>query len=529
MRIGLGCMRLDDDAVIEAALDAGVTWLDTAHAYEGNEARLARRLRAGVRVVSKVGMTRPGGAWVPDGRAKTILEQARESHARLGRAPDVLMLHAPDPNVPLATSVRALMKARDEGLARAIGLSNPSRRDLDELEAASELAAVEVALGPKHDASARAGMLAWCKERGLLLFAHSPLGGVVHAPKLARDTALAAVARRRSATAAEVMLAYLLALGPHVVPLPGARRVERVASLVRAAALVLDEEDLALLDARFAGLGAARNPLPPPSAPTAEVVIVMGVAGAGKSTLMSRFEGYERLNRDLLGGTLAGVAKKLEAVLAAGAARVVLDNTYLSRASRSDVVRVAHRAGAAVRCIHLDVSLADARVNVANRMLERHGALLAGPELRAKKDPNLLLPGSVAIMHRTLERPSPDEGFASIETIPFARRPGSGRPAAAVPLENLAALADVPPGVPVLVFGWTADEASARAKVAGRDVELLLCPHPDGPPVCWCRPPLPGLWLAFARKYGVDAQASTMFASSPAHRTMANELGMKVR
>jgi diketogulonate reductase-like aldo/keto reductase len=398
-------MRLDDDAVIEAAIDAGIEWLDTAHAYEGNEARIARVLEARrARVITKVGMTRPAGAWVPDGRAKTVLEQARESHARLGRAPDLLMLHAPDPSVPLATSVRALARARDEGLAHAIGLSNPSRRDLDELTV--PIAAIEVALGPKHDAAARAGMLAWCKERKVRVFAHSPLGGVAHASKLAKDTVLSAIAKRLGATAAEVMLAYLAALG--AIPIPGARRLESVASLARASSLRLAEEELVLLDARFPGLAVARSGLRPPADPTAEVVLVMGLAGAGKSSLMTRFPEHERLNRDLLGGTLAGVAKRLEAALARGATRVVLDNTYLSRAARSDVVRVAHRAGAAVKCIHLEISLADARINVANRMLERYDALLGAREMKAKRDPNLLLPTSLAAMHRQLERPSPD-------------------------------------------------------------------------------------------------------------------------
>lgn len=537
--VGLGCMRLDADVVLASAVEAGLSWLDTAHAYEGSEERIARVLAAaepsitsGVRIITKVGMTRPGGAWVPDGRARTILEQARESAARLGRAPELLLLHAPDPGVPLATSLRALARARDEGLARAIGLSNPTRRDLDELHLADGtgmggIAAIEVALGPKHDAAARSGMLSWCAARGVPVFAHSPLGGPQHAGKLGRDTVLGAVARRHEVTAAEVMLAYLVSLG--VVPLPGARRAETVASAARAGNLRLEAEDLALLDARFPGL--CRTPVRPPPSPSAEVVLVMGIAGAGKSSLLSRFEGHERLNRDLLGGTLAGVARRLEATLARGATRVVLDNTYLSRASRSDVVRVAHRAGAWVRCVHVDISLADARINVVNRMLERHGELLAGRELRAKKDPNLLLPGSLATMHRQIERPSDDEGFSGIETIPFTRRAGSGRAGIAVPLERIDAVRELPRDVPILVFGWRpdADEPALRSRLPeDRLVELAICRHPDGPPSCWCRPPLPGLWLAFARKHGADAFASTMLAVSTAHRTMANELGLRV-
>ncbi|MBX3229955.1 MAG: aldo/keto reductase [Labilithrix sp.] len=542
MRIGLGCMRLEEDAVVAAAIARGVVWLDTARAYEGSEERIARVLsslappdRERVRVVTKVGMSRPGGAWVADGRARTILEQARASVGALGRPPEVLMLHAPDPRVPLATSVRALVRAKEEGLARSIGLSNPSRRDLDELPSDAPIRAIEVALGPKHDAAARAGMIAWCRARDATLFAHSPLGGVAHAPRLARDQVLAAVAARRGATAAQVMLAYLLALDDRVVVLPGARRVETAAGAAFAGELTLTEEDLAALDERFPKLG--RRPPAPPVEPVAEVAIVMGIAGAGKSTLAERWDGWERLNRDTLGGSLAGIAKRLEARLAAGATRVVLDNTYLTRSARSEVVRVAHRAGASVRCVHLDVSLADARINVATRMLERHGALLGGRELaaRAREDPGLLLPAPLARMERQLERPAEDEGFTSIETIAFARTHAGATGGVVIGLDDDVTRA--PAEGPLLVLGWRpgADEAwcastleRIRSAVPGREVELGVCTHADGPPSCWCRPPLPGLWLAFARRRGLDPRASTFVVSTASHRTMATELGLRV-
>src|SRR5688572_29198678 len=111
-------MRLDDATgrtTIDAALQAGITLFDTARAY-GNE-----HLLAGVtaRLQTKCGMRRPEGKWVPDGRATAILDDARASVAMLGRI-DTLLLHAPDPRTPLETSVRALARARDEGLARRI-------------------------------------------------------------------------------------------------------------------------------------------------------------------------------------------------------------------------------------------------------------------------------------------------------------------------------------------------------------------------------------------------------------------------
>jgi aryl-alcohol dehydrogenase-like predicted oxidoreductase len=87
LRIGLGCMRLDpdDSATVEAAVAAGITVFDTARAYEGGEALLARVLRdtTGARIVTKGGMSRPNGAWVPDGRAKAIRAECEASLAAL--------------------------------------------------------------------------------------------------------------------------------------------------------------------------------------------------------------------------------------------------------------------------------------------------------------------------------------------------------------------------------------------------------------------------------------------------------------
>ena len=577
-RVALGCMRLSTDAdrddaralaTITAALEGGATWLDTGRAYVRddselghNERLVARALgsRAGVRIVTKCGMTRPGGRWEPDGRARVIVEGARASARELGRAPDVLLLHAPDPRVPLATSVRALVRAKSEGLARAIGVSNVTRRQLESLPPAIELGAVEVALGAFDDAAARGGVLAWCKERGVTVLAYAPLGGPARAGRLERDPILRAIASRHAgATPATIVISYLLAVSDVIVPVVGARRPETARTALAAERIVLDDSDLAKLDARFPGLGMTRRPVqrPSPESASAEVVVVMGVAGAGKTRLAESFvaRGYERLNRDTLGGTLAGIARRLEERLAAGARKIVLDNTYVTRASRSEVVRIAHASGASVRCIHLEAPSHEAQVNVAWRMLERHGELLGGAELakRARKDAGLFAPGVLARMVRQLERPSDDEGFGSIEHLPFTREhpPGPGSSGVAIPIELVledragalvpragggAALARVPPSAPVLLYGWRhgIDEgwrttaAAVVAEIAPeRMLEIGVCPHPAGPAVCWCRPPLPGLWLAFARRHRIDPRVSLFVTTTPAHRAMARALGVK--
>ena len=580
MRLALGCMRLstdgvlDDDGAIEvivAAIASGVDVLDTARSYGpardgvvtlGHAERLVARALAqsgrteAVRVVTKCGMRREGEAWVPDGRASAILEDAAASAEALGRPPDVLLLHAPDPRTPLATSLRALMRAKEEGLARAIGLSNVGRKEIVAAEA--PLSVVEVALGAFDDGPTRGGVVEACAARGIEVFAHAPFGGPKRASRLARDGVLAAQASRLGTTAHVLFLAYLCSLHPSIVPVVGARRVATARALAEAAALTLDDEARTALAERFPTL-APRAPLPLAGADTVagpEVVMIMGLPGAGKSELAEEYvaRGHLRLNRDTLGGTLKGIVKRLDDALAAGARGVVLDNTYVTRALRSDVVRAASRHRARVRCIFVDTPPDEARINVVGRILARHGGLLPPDALKAlsKTDPTALAPSAVNRMLRDLEPPEADEGFASIEVRPFERRHREGGAVGlAVPLEAIArvegdrlvargpATWPAPPAARVLVFGWWPVPRDEEARVVaeasrfvaarfGEDAAVTICTHPAGPPICWCRPPLPGAWLAFAHRHAVDPRRSTLIATSPAHRTMARTLGLRV-
>ncbi len=103
----------------------------------------------------------------------------------------------------------------------------------------------------------------------------------------------------------------------------------------------------------------------------------MGIPGAGKSRVAEEYvaRGYVRLNRDERGGTLRDIAAALDEQLSSGVRHVVLDNTYLTRASRSYAIEAAARHGVAARCIWLDTPLAQAQVNLVERLLERFGSL----------------------------------------------------------------------------------------------------------------------------------------------------------
>src|SRR5262249_16769401 len=128
----------------------------------------------------------------------------------------------------------------------------------------------------------------------------------------------------------------------------------------------------------------------------AEVVLVMGIPGAGKSRVAESYvaRGYARLNRDERGGTLRELASALDQLLEAGSTRVVLDNTYLTRSARSYVVEAAQRHGGTVRCIWLDTPLAQAQVNLVERMLERLGALPMPDDLErlSRTEPGVMPP-----------------------------------------------------------------------------------------------------------------------------------------
>src|SRR5205814_8737006 len=127
-------------------------------------------------------------------------------------------------------------------------------------------------------------------------------------------------------------------------------------------------------------------------------------------------------------GSLRELADALDEHLEAGSRRVVLDNTYLTRAARSYVIEAASRHSVPVRCVWLDTPLAQAQVNLVERLFERVGELPSPDELRGlARQPGLLTPTSQMRTLRELEPPSIDEGFAAVEEVPFARIPAPGR------------------------------------------------------------------------------------------------------
>jgi hypothetical protein len=200
--------------------------------------------------------------------------------------------------------------------------------------------------------------------------------------------------------------------------------------------------------------------------------------------------------------------------------------------------------------VFFETPLHEAQVNIVLRMIERFGRVVQPEEMidLSRVDPAAMAPRVLSRMIRDLEPPTLDEGFSDIEVVPFVREHAAGgHPAVAMSVDALEAagaaevemnrlLADVPRAAPCLLYAWKPDAnpvslaaIDARASMirgTGRFVEVAICLHPAGPPICWCRPPLPGMFLAFAHRHHVELRASSLLGGSPTDRRLARVLGM---
>jgi aryl-alcohol dehydrogenase-like predicted oxidoreductase len=269
--IGLGAMPLstkenrpspaEAEAVVHAALDAGVTLIDTADAYARDEsefghneelvaAALRSYGRSDVLVATKGGHTRRGTDWALDGSPAYLRRACEASLRRLQvDAIGLYQFHRPDPATPWEDSMGALRSLYDDGLVRMVGISNADIAQIDAARAivGDALVSVQNQFSPGYRSPA--GELAHCASVGLAWLPWSPFGGVSAAGSLdAAAPAFAEVAEELGVSVYRVTLAWHLAQADVVVPIPGASRPASIIDSAAAADLTLAPAQLARLN-----------------------------------------------------------------------------------------------------------------------------------------------------------------------------------------------------------------------------------------------------------------------------------------
>ena len=266
--IGLGAMPLtmdqrptEEDAIatVHAALDAGVTLIDTADAYTwaergpgANEEVVAKALASyggstdNVLVATKGGHTRDGADWGLDGRPEYLRRACEASLRRLGvEAIGLYQHHRPDPDVPYEETMGGLKDLYDAGLIQRAGISNadPDQIRLAQKVLGDALVSVQNQFSPRFRSSEPE--IGVCEDLGLAFLPWSPLGGIAKAKDLGSSYAVFnEVADERGVSPQQICLAWELALSPYVVPIPGASRPASIQSSAAAVDITLSDDEM---------------------------------------------------------------------------------------------------------------------------------------------------------------------------------------------------------------------------------------------------------------------------------------------
>jgi aryl-alcohol dehydrogenase-like predicted oxidoreductase len=279
--LGLGAMPLsieerpDRDVaigVIHRALDLGVNHIDTAFAYykaggtaengeeQHNEKLISEALqtytgdKSGVTVASKVGHFRyldhnDAPKWGQQGCARYILETGPRSRDALGvDAIDLYYYHRPDRNVAYEESIGALSKLVDQSVVKYVGISNASIEQIKYTQSVlgDKFVAVQNQFSPAFTSTY--DTLKYTQEAGLAFLPWSPLGGFRNPEMFAKDEPFVQIGRKLGVSKQQVILAWELAQGNHVIPIPGFRRIATLEDSLAALELTLSPDDINYLN-----------------------------------------------------------------------------------------------------------------------------------------------------------------------------------------------------------------------------------------------------------------------------------------
>jgi aryl-alcohol dehydrogenase-like predicted oxidoreductase len=250
-------------ATIHRALDLGVTLIDTADSYckdesdkHHNERLIYKALQeysqdtSNVMIATKGGLMRPDGAWTRNGNPDHLRETIRASFEALGGDQPIGLwqYHAPDPNYSIEESLKPAREAVVNGLIRFVGVSNFSVEQIKRARDVVEIASVQNQYNPWHREPESDGVLEYCDREGLTFLPWSPLGGSRRFSQIKEIEAIVQLAQAKGVSVYSLVLAWLRAKSPSVLPIPGASKPESIEDSITAATVKLDRTEVDQID-----------------------------------------------------------------------------------------------------------------------------------------------------------------------------------------------------------------------------------------------------------------------------------------
>lgn len=269
--IGLGAMPMSlkgrpsesqSIGVIHRVLDLGINFIDTADSYcqdESDKHHSERLIHKALQqysgdsqvvVATKGGLMRPDGSWTRNGNPDHLRQTIRISFEALGgETPiDVWQYHSPDPEYTVEASLKPAKEAVDQGLVRFVGVSNFSVEQIKRARDVVELVSVQNQYSPWHRQPESDGVLEYCEHEGLTFLPWSPLGGSRRVSRLEGIPVISELAQEKGVSVYCIVLAWLQAKSPCVVPIPGASKTSSIEDSVYAVKVKLSDEEVIRID-----------------------------------------------------------------------------------------------------------------------------------------------------------------------------------------------------------------------------------------------------------------------------------------
>lgn len=301
------------------------------------------------------------------------------------------------------------------------------------------------------------------------------------------------------------------------------------------------------------------------------IVLIIGYPASGKTFFARDYEnnGYHRLNRDEIGGSLDGLVDHLENLYSTqGMSKFAMDNTYPTAESRKSVIQWAKKHEFQIECHWIDLDIGDALYNASKRMIDAHGRLLMSDEIKSSKEVGIYPPVVIYKYRKSFEVPTAKEGFDAIHRIEFTRNinieeyknkailmdydgtlrktiSGEKYPKSPEDIEILPHRTEVlktyqKEGYLLLGVSNQSFISKKELTVEGAiecfektnellavKIEYKFCPHRAYPQVCYCRKPMPGLGVEFIEKYKLNPAKCIMVGDMKTDNTFADRCGFQ--